>query len=175
MAFVSVTAGNPFVGKELTNSSTTPVSNSQPPSRQNGLSIGAIIGIIIAALFLLGVALFIAYKYIYLKRKYRRNPSIEANFGTSTKKGNRLSYAISESRSSLISMNLIRKVTNNFSEAHIIGRGGFGTVYKGVFPADGVTVAIKRMESIALSDKGVNEFQAEIAVLSKVRTRNNID
>lgn len=181
---VSITAGNPLIGKDITNSSTS-VSTSSSSSGGTGLSIGVIIGIILAALFLIGVALFMVYKYIYSKRKDRRNPSIEDNLGTSPKNGNRPSYsvlgignktdfAISENGSSLISMELIKRVTNNFSEAQIIGKGGFGTVYKGVLPDDGITVAIKRMESVAVSDKGVNEFQAEIAVLSKVRMRTHI-
>lgn len=181
---VSITAGNPLIGKDITNSSTS-VSTSSSSSGGTGLSIGVIIGIILVALFLIGVALFMVYKYIYSKRKDRRNPSIEDNLGTSPKNGNRPSYsvlgignktdfAISENGSSLISMELIKRVTNNFSEAQIIGKGGFGTVYKGVLPDDGITVAIKRMESVAVSDKGVNEFQAEIAVLSKVRMRTHI-
>ncbi|KAG5514837.1 hypothetical protein RHGRI_036024 [Rhododendron griersonianum] len=66
----------------------------------------------------------------------------------------------------LIPIEVLREVTNNFSEENILGRGGFGVVYKGQLH-DGVEIAVKRMEATMVSSKGMNEFQAEIAVLSK--------
>ncbi|GMY04803.1 putative receptor protein kinase TMK1 [Fagus crenata] len=62
-------------------------------------------------------------------------------------------------------------VTNNFSEENILGRGGFGVVYKGEL-SDGTKIAVKRMKSVAESSKGMKQFQAEIAVLTKVRHRH---
>ena len=62
-------------------------------------------------------------------------------------------------------------MTNNFNEDNIFGRGGFGVVYKGEYH-DGTKVAVKRMESSAMSGKGIKEFQAEISVLTKVRHRH---
>lgn len=54
--------------------------------------------------------------------------------------------------------------TNNFSEALVIGEGGFGKVYKGIMP-DGVThVAIKRAKPS--SRQGFKEFQNEISFFS---------
>ncbi|KAK9141016.1 hypothetical protein Scep_010697 [Stephania cephalantha] len=70
-----------------------------------------------------------------------------------------------------ISIQVLRQVTNNFSEENILGRGGFGVVYKGVLH-DGTRIAVKRMESTSMGTKGLNEFQAEIAVLTKVRHRH---
>ncbi|XP_028778175.1 receptor-like protein kinase FERONIA [Neltuma alba] len=58
----------------------------------------------------------------------------------------------------------IRTATNNFSEALVIGEGGFGKVYKGLIH-DGVTnVAIKRRNPT--SHQGYREFQNEINLLS---------
>ncbi|KAJ7540019.1 hypothetical protein O6H91_11G119000 [Diphasiastrum complanatum] len=71
----------------------------------------------------------------------------------------------------VISMQILRSATNNFSEHSILGRGGFGIVYKGVLD-DGTSIAVKRMETVMVSSKGLNEFQAEIAVLTKVRHRH---
>ncbi|MCD9642526.1 hypothetical protein HAX54_029368 [Datura stramonium] len=62
-----------------------------------------------------------------------------------------------------ISIQVLRQVTNNFSEENILGKGGFGVVYKGELH-DGTKIAVKRMESGAMGTKGMNEFQAEIAV-----------
>ncbi|CAL9100301.1 unnamed protein product, partial [Musa textilis] len=71
----------------------------------------------------------------------------------------------------MISIQVLRNVTNNFSEENILGRGGFGTVYKGELH-DGTKIAVKRMEAGMMGTKGLNEFKSEIAVLTKVRHRN---
>lgn len=65
----------------------------------------------------------------------------------------------------------LRSVTNNFAERNILGRGGFGVVYKGILP-DGTKIAVKRMEAAVVSSKGLSEFQSEIEVLTKVKHRN---
>ncbi|KAJ1421848.1 Serine/threonine-protein kinase, active site [Sesbania bispinosa] len=57
----------------------------------------------------------------------------------------------------------ILKATSNFSESRIIGKGGFGTVYKGVFP-DGKELAVKKLQREGL--EGEKEFRAEMEVLS---------
>ncbi|KAJ1387840.1 Serine-threonine/tyrosine-protein kinase, catalytic domain [Sesbania bispinosa] len=66
---------------------------------------------------------------------------------------------------------VLREVTNNFSEENILGKGGFGTVYKGELD-DGTKIAVKRMESGMVGEKGLSEFMSEIAVLTKVRHRH---
>lgn len=70
-----------------------------------------------------------------------------------------------------ISVQVLRKGTKNFAPENELGRGGFGTVYKGELE-DGTKVAVKRMEGGVISSKAVEEFQAEIVVLSKVRHRH---
>ncbi|WOL02602.1 hypothetical protein Cni_G11321 [Canna indica] len=76
-----------------------------------------------------------------------------------------------EAGNMVISIQVLRNVTNNFSEDNILGRGGFGTVYKGELH-DGTKIAVKRMEAGVMGTKGLNEFKSEIAVLTKVRHRN---
>jgi serine/threonine protein kinase len=71
----------------------------------------------------------------------------------------------------VILIEVLRQVTNNFSEDNILGRGGFGVVYKGEL-YDGTKIAVKRMKSVAVSSKGMKQFDAEIAVLTKVRHRH---
>ncbi|TKY67021.1 Receptor kinase TMK3 [Spatholobus suberectus] len=70
-----------------------------------------------------------------------------------------------------ISIQVLRKVTHDFASENELGRGGFGTVYKGELEG-GTKIAVKRMECGALSSRALEEFQAEIAVLSKVRHRH---
>ncbi|KAK6256127.1 Protein kinase domain - like 10 [Theobroma cacao] len=76
-----------------------------------------------------------------------------------------------EAGNMVISIQVLRNVTNNFSEENILGRGGFGVVYKGELH-DGTKIAVKRMESGVISGKGLAEFKSEIAVLTKVRHRH---
>lgn len=76
-----------------------------------------------------------------------------------------------ESGNLVISVQILRKVTNNFAEENELGHGGFGTVYRGELE-DGTKIAVKRMEAGMMTNKALDEFQAEIAVLSKVRHRH---
>lgn len=90
--------------------------------------------------------------------------------------GSRNSSAMGESHvieagNLVISVQVLRNVTKNFSPENELGRGGFGVVYKGELD-DGTKIAVKRMESGAISNKALDEFRSEIAVLSKVRHRH---
>ncbi|CAM8974119.1 unnamed protein product [Rhodiola kirilowii] len=78
---------------------------------------------------------------------------------------------VAEDKNLIISIEVLRKVTDNFSKENILGRGGFGTVYKGELP-DGTKIAVKRMETGMASDKGLDEFTSEISVMTKVRHRH---
>ena len=71
----------------------------------------------------------------------------------------------------VISVQVLRNVTKNFASENELGRGGFGVVYKGELD-DGTKIAVKRMEAGVISTKALDEFQSEIAVLSKVRHRH---
>lgn len=98
-----------------------------------------------------------------------------ANGGTSEtysvgSSGNRDIHIV-EAGNMVISIQVLKNVTNNFSEENILGRGGFGTVYKGELH-DGTKIAVKRMEAGILTEKGSDEFKSEIAVLTKVRHRH---
>ncbi|KAH1129343.1 hypothetical protein J1N35_000721 [Gossypium stocksii] len=68
------------------------------------------------------------------------------------------------------SLREIKTATNNFDKSFIIGRGGFGNVYKGFNNASSTPVAIKRLNPS--SQQGVLEFRTEIEMLSKLRHQN---
>ncbi|KAH8514352.1 hypothetical protein H0E87_007259 [Populus deltoides] len=59
--------------------------------------------------------------------------------------------------------------TDNFSNANLLGQGGFGYVHKGIL-ANGTVVAIKQLKSG--SGQGEREFQAEIEIISRVHHRH---
>ncbi|KAK9069787.1 hypothetical protein SSX86_010183 [Deinandra increscens subsp. villosa] len=62
--------------------------------------------------------------------------------------------------------------TKNFDESLVIGKGGFGKVYKAdmVIGSSVVTAAIKRLDS--MSQQGATEFWTEAEMLSKFRQCN---
>ncbi|XP_028796258.1 tyrosine-sulfated glycopeptide receptor 1 [Neltuma alba] len=63
----------------------------------------------------------------------------------------------------------ILKATENFSQANIIGCGGFGLVYKATLP-DGTKLAIKKLSGdLGLMER---EFKAEVEALSTARHEN---
>ncbi|KAK7371200.1 hypothetical protein VNO78_36768 [Psophocarpus tetragonolobus] len=100
--------------------------------------------------------------------------SLSTKTGTSSLSnisGETLNSHVIEDGNLVISIQVLRKVTNGFASENELGRGGFGTVYKGELE-DGTKIAVKRMEHGAISSKALEEFQAEIAVLSKVRHRH---
>ncbi|CAI9781145.1 unnamed protein product [Fraxinus pennsylvanica] len=63
----------------------------------------------------------------------------------------------------------IKAATKNFSREHIIGRGGYGNVYKGVLP-DGSEVALKRFKNCSAS--GDASFTHEVEVIASIRHVN---
>jgi hypothetical protein len=64
----------------------------------------------------------------------------------------------------------LAKATGGFAERNIIGRGGFGVVYRGVL-ADGSVVAVKKMLDPDV-DGGDDEFANEVEIISHFRHRN---
>lgn len=59
--------------------------------------------------------------------------------------------------------------TGGFSQANLLGQGGFGYVHKGYLP-NGKEVAVKSLKSG--SGQGEREFQAEVEIISRVHHRH---
>ncbi|XP_050372921.1 receptor-like kinase TMK4 [Argentina anserina] len=195
-----VTSGNKLIGtlpsldgggtSPSGNNSTAPNGSPSPSANGNSVSPGMIAGIVIAVVVFIGVLLFVFIK-CYLGKKHRKFGRVDNTLnGIEIAKSDATSCAngyhgvaselqsqssgdlhVFEGGNVAISIQVLRQVTDNFSEDNILGRGGFGVVYKGELH-DGTKIAVKRMESVAVGTKGLNEFQAEIAVLTKVRHRH---
>ncbi|KAB2059694.1 hypothetical protein ES319_A11G324200v1, partial [Gossypium barbadense] len=57
-----------------------------------------------------------------------------------------------------------------FKKREVLGRGGFGRVYKGVLPSSNIQIAVKRISHD--SRQGMREFVAEIATIGRLRHPN---
>ncbi|KAJ7966169.1 Lectin receptor kinase [Quillaja saponaria] len=64
----------------------------------------------------------------------------------------------------------LSKATRNFSRENLLGRGGFGSVYKAIISDPPVTIAVKRIS--ATSRQGEREYLAEICTIGRLRHRN---
>ena len=115
-------------------------------------------------------SLFGWYFYLFLKkRKYkiRKEKFFKQNGGflltqqfTSSGRGK---------NSTLFCADELLSATDNFNQRRILGRGGYGTVYKGML-LDGSLVAVKRSRSIDRSQ--IKQVINEVSVLSQINHRN---
>jgi len=64
----------------------------------------------------------------------------------------------------------LRSATNHFNPKNILGRGGFGIVYKGCLN-DGTLVAVKRLKDYNIA-AGEIQFQTEVETISLAVHRN---
>ncbi|RZC93617.1 hypothetical protein C5167_007656 [Papaver somniferum] len=76
---------------------------------------------------------------------------------------------IQSSESLEFKFSTINAATSNFSDDNKLGRGGFGTVYKGTL-TDGQEIAVKRLSEN--SCQGEEEFKNEVALLIKLQHKN---
>ncbi|KAH9304251.1 hypothetical protein KI387_008655, partial [Taxus chinensis] len=66
----------------------------------------------------------------------------------------------------------LQEATSNFCNDNLIGKGGFGRVYKGVLKT-GKVVAIKQMDPVSLRKaQGEREFRVEVDLLSRLNHPN---
>ncbi|CAL5354631.1 unnamed protein product [Camellia sinensis] len=184
------TDGNPDIGKDsggptpgTPGTRTPPESTPSTPSNNgtkisgnsgNKSSTGVVVGSVIGGVcvvFAFGVGLFCVYR---AKRKHSGRVQSPNVMVVSHGSSGPSDIDVIESGSMVISIQVLKSVTNNFSEENILGRGGFGTVYKGELH-DGTKIAVKRMESGVVTEKGLDGFKSEIAVLTKVRHRHLVD
>ncbi|KAJ0932385.1 putative protein kinase RLK-Pelle-WAK family [Helianthus annuus] len=63
----------------------------------------------------------------------------------------------------------MEKATKNFSRSRVLGKGGQGTVYKGLFP-DGTVVAIKKSNAVVVDQ--VVRLVNEVFILAQINHKN---
>ncbi|KAJ4973052.1 hypothetical protein NE237_006226 [Protea cynaroides] len=195
------TIGNPDIGKNAPSPIPEGPNDGQSPSGKSSVPIGVVVGSVIGGVFpvfLVGMLGFCLYRR--KRKRFGRVQShntmvihpqhsgfdpeiVKVTVTGPSENGVASSESYSQTSSGqsdiqmvetgtmVISIQVLRNVTDNFSEENILGRGGFGTVYKGELH-DGTKIAVKRMDSGIMTEKGLTEFKSEIAVLTKVRHRH---
>ncbi|KAM3385136.1 hypothetical protein ACQJBY_009220 [Aegilops geniculata] len=63
----------------------------------------------------------------------------------------------------------LRIATDDFDNSKMLGKGGFGMVYKGVLP-DGEEIAVKRLGQT--SRQGIGELKSELVLVAKLHHKN---
>ncbi|KAJ1431383.1 Serine/threonine-protein kinase, active site [Sesbania bispinosa] len=105
--------------------------------------------------------IFFSFGYYLLRRKTKKSykNTLKENFGQEFAALEPLQFDLT----------IIEAATNNFACENMIGKGGFGEVYKGILN-DGQQIAIKRLSKS--STQGVNEFKNEVLLIAKLHHRN---
>ncbi|OMO75921.1 hypothetical protein COLO4_25789 [Corchorus olitorius] len=116
---------------------------------------------------LLGITWLI---FIYSKRKLlkMKRKFFEQN-GGKILKHELHQRQLSDETALIFSAEQLKKATNNYDESQIVGKGGFGTVYKGTLE-DGREVAIKKPK--AFDQSQVKTFIYEFIFLSQISHAN---
>ncbi|XP_073044918.1 receptor-like protein kinase FERONIA [Primulina eburnea] len=177
-SYRSLAAANP----EPSEDQLTPKAETNPVTKKRKSSplIYAIIASVIAATVVAAVVSFLIFR-----RRRRVKDSVHASFpksswvplstaSRSTTKTTGSGFSLPSDLCRHFLLEEIKSATNNFDDTYVIGKGGFGNVYKGYTDTAGsnagatvTAVAIKRLNPS--SNQGAREFQTEIEMLSKLR------
>ncbi|CAM8939529.1 unnamed protein product [Rhodiola kirilowii] len=128
------------------------------------ITVGIAVGL--TAFLMVGLWLYWVYtkrKHLLLKQKFfEQNGGLMLRRELTTKEGYHETARIFTS-------NELKQATGNFDDSRIIGRGGFGTVYKGILE-DNKVIAIKK--SKVMDQDQIEQFINEVIVLSQINHRN---
>ncbi|KAK9064709.1 hypothetical protein SSX86_016091 [Deinandra increscens subsp. villosa] len=90
-------------------------------------------------------------------------------FITTSSSGTGGSGSNNDSKSTTFTYEELAVATDGFSDANLLGQGGFGYVHKGVLP-NGKEVAVKQLK--VGSRQGEREFQAEVEIINRVHHKH---
>ncbi|KAI4367464.1 hypothetical protein MLD38_023200 [Melastoma candidum] len=137
-----------------------PVSPSSNPSPSGNKATGAIAGGVAAGAALLFAVPAIAIAYWRRRKPHDHFFDVPAEEDPEVHLGQLKRFSLRE----------LQVATDHFSNKNILGRGGFGKVYKGRL-ADGSLVAVKRLKE-ERTQGGELQFQTEVELISMAVHRN---
>ncbi|ONK61315.1 uncharacterized protein A4U43_C08F28570 [Asparagus officinalis] len=139
---------------------------------KSGINIGIIIGIGAASGFSilsLAIASFLLYKrFQQINSKKHREMCFRRNHGLLLQQL-LISTENDVERTKIFTLEELNKATNSFEPTRVLGRGGHGTVYKGIL-SDQRVVAVKKSEINNQTE--IKQFINEVAILSQLNHRN---
>ena len=115
-------------------------------------------------LLLASIALVWMYKYRGKWRKKENQKKLKLGYLSAS---NQLEDENTEVP--FVSFEDILLATNCFADSNLLGRGGFGKVYKGTLKG-GDNVAVKRLSKG--SGQGIVEFRSEVVLIAKLQHKN---
>nr|XP_023910529.1 wall-associated receptor kinase 3-like [Quercus suber] len=128
--------------------------------------IAFVAGISLIAIVVVCSWLYFAIKkrrLVKLKEKYfRQNGGLILQQQPSSEEGSSKTFKMFTAKE-------LKKATGYYDKSKIIGRGGYGTVYKGFLP-DNRIVAIKKSKTV--DENQIEQFINEVVVLSQINHRN---
>ncbi|KAJ0429973.1 putative protein kinase RLK-Pelle-DLSV family [Helianthus annuus] len=138
---------------------------SPPPGKKNNTTRNVIIITIIVIVTVIIIMALLCIIIMRFKKKRQMTPSTTpTRIQTDT-----TTMDISTVESLQYDFSAMKAATNDFSEENKLGRGGFGSVYKGKL-TEGDQIAVKRL---ALdSGQGDLEFKNEVLLMAKLQHRN---
>ncbi|XP_028784381.1 wall-associated receptor kinase-like 22 [Neltuma alba] len=135
-------------------------------SKSQSLSvIGVVFSSLVSVVFLVGV--WIQYKIFRKSRINKRKEKYFKQNGGLLLQRSSLNGDVSFDKTKLFGSKDLEKATDRFNVNRVLGKGGQGTVYKGML-ADGQIVAVKKLRL----QGNVEEFINEVVILSQINHRN---
>ncbi|KAL2237025.1 UNVERIFIED_CONTAM: Wall-associated receptor kinase-like 2 [Sesamum indicum] len=137
-----------------------------PPPNKTALYTGLPIG---AGLFILLAVSFWLYKDLRKRRVKQLKQSIFKRNGGLLLQQHMSAHDLVLGKMRLFTSKELEKATDRFNESRILGRGGQGTVYKGML-SDGRIIAVKKSKQV--DENRLEEFINEVVILSQINHRN---
>lgn len=173
-------ADNPFLGTDINPPPSSAPSSSVSPARdESHFGVVWIILPSVAFAVVILIAFLLAYRLMERKKTSITPISMQSlenpveRIPTPSHPSHHTNVDVVEADGLVLSIQSLRLATSHFSTANILGKGGFGVVYRGQLP-DGTLIAVKRMEcsEVGKKKKKISEFSAEISVMTTMKHRH---